>query len=182
MTVQKSDGRQKSGGKASRNGRSAELSKAPSDGQKNGNSKASRDGRSAELSAAADDSCRLQRIVTRLRLVTAPSRQNIILALENGERNVAAICQTLNNPSQPAVSHQLSLLRHGQLIESSRRGRNVFYSLTESGQAVARAFNTLGKIDMSFNRIGWKRPNGSTSRQSAKTKAGVPSRKGTESS
>ena len=124
------------------------------DSREKHNDIASRNGRSAAVSTSSDDALRIQRIVTRLRLATAPSRQNIILALENGERNVAAICEVLNNPSQPAVSHQLSLLRHGQLIESSRRGRNVFYALTKSGQAVARAFDTLGKLDRSFHRTG----------------------------
>jgi len=86
----------------------------------------------------------IHQIVTRLRLVTAPSRQKILLLLASGEHNVGDICEELGNPSQPAVSHQLSLLRHGRLIECQRRGRNVFYRLTESGQSVARAYEVLG--------------------------------------
>jgi len=88
---------------------------------------------------------RIHQIVTRLRLVTAPSRQKILLLLAQGEHNVGDICEELGNPSQPAVSHQLSLLRHGHLIECERRGRNVFYKLTDSGQAVAQAFDVLSK-------------------------------------
>jgi len=89
---------------------------------------------------------RVHQIVNKLRLVTAPSRQSILLLLAKGERNVGDICEELGNPSQPAVSHQLSLLRHGRLIESQRRGRNVYYRLTPSGQTVAAAFERLGKF------------------------------------
>ena len=51
---------------------------------------------------------RVHEIVTRLRLVTAPSRQKILMLLAEGEQNVGDICQGIENPSQPAVSHQLS--------------------------------------------------------------------------
>jgi len=90
---------------------------------------------------------RVHQIVTRLRLVTAPSRQKILMLLAQGEQNVGEICQELGNPSQPAVSHQLSLLRHGRLIESERQGRNVIYRLTDSGRAVADAFETLARFE-----------------------------------
>jgi len=101
-----------------------------------------------EDGAAAEDHSaeRVQQIVTRLRLVTAPSRQKIVLLLASGEHSVGSICEALGNPSQPAVSHQLSLLRHGRLVEANRRGRHVFYHLTEPGQSLARAFDRLGKL------------------------------------
>lgn len=98
----------------------------------------------------------IHEVVARLRLVTAPSRQSILLLLADGERKVGDICQALGNPSQPAVSHQLSLLRHGQLIESQRRGRNVYYVLTDSGKAIARVYHILAKVDMSFDGFGRK--------------------------
>ncbi len=105
-------------------------------------------GRRGTLAPEANDgvmSDRIQQIVTRLRLVTAPSRQMILLLLAEGEQSVGEICDVLNNPSQPAVSHQLSLLRHGRLVEGQRRGRKVFYQLTDSGRAVTDAFATLSE-------------------------------------
>jgi len=114
-------------------------------------------GRFPGLPASHEAMTRIQQIVTRLRLVTAPSRQSILLLLAEGEKNVGDICEALGNPSQPAVSHQLSLLRHGRLIESQRRGRHVFYVLTDSGRALARAFHVLGKVDMSPDRAGRRR-------------------------
>jgi len=89
---------------------------------------------------------KVHQIVNRLRLVTAPSRQKILLLLATGEQNVGNICEELGNPSQPAVSHQLSLLRHGRLVDCQRRGRNVYYRLTDSGQTVAQAFDRLAKF------------------------------------
>lgn len=88
---------------------------------------------------------RIRAIVERLRLVTSPTRQRILLLLAQGEQHVGRICEELEQSSQPAVSHQLSLLRHGQLIESNRRGRFVHYRLTESGQALAKVFDVLAK-------------------------------------
>jgi len=111
------------------------------------------DGRQDGQSQGGMPLAKIQQVVTRLRLVTAPSRQKIILLLAKGEQNVGNICDELGNPSQPAVSHQLSLLRHGRLIESQRRGRNVYYRLTESGQAVARAFDILAEVRAS-HRLG----------------------------
>ncbi len=90
---------------------------------------------------------RIRKIITLLKLVTAPSRQMILLLLADGEKNVGDICDGLESTSQPAVSHQLSLLRHGRLIEAVRRGRNVFYVLTEEGKNIAEAYHTLANSE-----------------------------------
>lgn len=96
---------------------------------------------------------RVHRIVGLLRLATAPSRQDLVLLLSRGEQFVGALRDALGSPSQPAVSHQLALLRHGGLIESERRGRRVFYRLTESGAAVARVLALLA-ASQAFGRDG----------------------------
>jgi len=82
-------------------------------------------------------------IVAKLRLVTAPTRLMILFLLAEHERNVGAICSELDNSSQPSVSHQLALLRHGRLIEARREGRTIVYSLTPVGQTVTDAFRKL---------------------------------------
>lgn len=110
------------------------------------NSRRSPVGASPERRDLDESLSKVHQIVNKLRLVTAPSRQSILLLLAKGEQNVGDICEELGSPSQPAVSHQLSLLRHGRLIESQRRGRNVYYRLTHSGQTVAAAFERLGKF------------------------------------
>jgi len=117
-----------------------------SDRMKSADVRGGRAGRTETFRDEDPSRSKVHQIVNRLRLVTAPSRQRILLLLASGEQNVGDICEELGNPSQPAVSHQLSLLRHGRLVECQRRGRNVYYRLTDSGQTVAQAFDRLGKF------------------------------------
>jgi DNA-binding transcriptional ArsR family regulator len=45
------------------------------------------------------------------------------------------LCEALN-PSRPAVSHHLCLLRHGGIVTSRRSGMQNFYGLTVSSQSL----------------------------------------------
>lgn len=74
-----------------------------------------------------------------LKQASDPTRLRVLLMLAEGERNVTAIVEGLGLSSQPAVSHHLSLLRHGGLIEPSRDGKFVVYGLTDKGRALAGA-------------------------------------------
>jgi DNA-binding transcriptional ArsR family regulator len=56
--------------------------------------------------------------------------------LSEGEMHVGALCSELGQ-SQPAVSHHLALMRHGNIITPRRQGKNNFYSLTETGEGLA---------------------------------------------
>lgn len=77
-----------------------------------------------------------------LKHVSDPTRLQVILLLSEGERHVGALCEQLSQ-SQPAVSHHLALLRHGNVIAPRRQGKNNFYSLTDSGTVLARVVKTL---------------------------------------
>src|SRR3954447_10717226 len=77
-----------------------------------------------------------------LKHVSDPTRLQVILILDEGERHVGALCAQLSQ-SQPAVSHHLALLRHGGIIAPRRQGKNNFYSLTEIGSALARVVKHL---------------------------------------
>src|SRR5581483_1376807 len=77
-----------------------------------------------------------------LKHVSDPTRLQVILILSEGERHVGALCAQLSQ-SQPAVSHHLALLRHGGIIAPRRQGKNNFYSLTDTGAALADVVNTL---------------------------------------
>ena len=66
-----------------------------------------------------------------------PTRLQIILLLEQGARNVGALCDELKQ-SQPAVSHHLAKMRSFGLVESNRSGKNVIYNSTELGSKLAR--------------------------------------------
>ena len=77
-----------------------------------------------------------------LKHVSDPTRLQVILILADGERHVGALCEQLSQ-SQPAVSHHLALLRHGNIIAPRRQGKNNFYSLTETGAELARVVQNL---------------------------------------
>ena len=77
-----------------------------------------------------------------LKHVSDPTRLQVILILADGERHVGALCAQLSQ-SQPAVSHHLALLRHGGIIAPRRQGKNNFYSLTPTGEDLARVVEGL---------------------------------------
>jgi DNA-binding transcriptional ArsR family regulator len=77
-----------------------------------------------------------------LKHVSDPTRLQVILILSEGERHVGALCSQLSQ-SQPAVSHHLALLRHGNIIAPRRQGKNNFYSLTDTGSELARVVKNL---------------------------------------
>jgi len=85
----------------------------------------------------------IQQVVSTLQLATAPTRMMILLLLGEREMFAGEIREALQSPSQPAVSHQLSLLRHGRLIEAQRTGRKVAYRLTDTGRLIVAAFEHL---------------------------------------
>jgi DNA-binding transcriptional ArsR family regulator len=74
-----------------------------------------------------------------LKQVSDATRLQVLLTLENGERNVGELCSDLGQMSQPAISHHLALLRHGRLIEPRRNGKNNIYSLTDTGRVLVAA-------------------------------------------
>ena len=74
-----------------------------------------------------------QRAAILLKQVSDPTRLQVILMLDEGEKHVGALCDVLSQ-SQPAVSHHLALLRHGGIIAPRRQGKNNFYALTDTGE------------------------------------------------
>lgn len=83
-----------------------------------------------------------QRAAIQLKQVSDATRLQIVMMLAEGERHVGALCESLSQ-SQPAVSHHLALLRHGGVIAPRRQGKNNFYSLTETGEALAGIVRSL---------------------------------------
>lgn len=60
-----------------------------------------------------------------------PTRVRMIKALADGEWCVSDLTQALGM-DQPAVSHQLKYLREMGLVDWTKRGRHVYYSLSDS--------------------------------------------------
>lgn len=77
-----------------------------------------------------------------LKQLSDPTRLRVVHILEQGEQSVGAICKQLAT-NQPAVSHHLSLLRHGGIVIPRRDGKSNLYSLTETGRQLATLVKTL---------------------------------------
>ena len=98
--------------------------------------------KSKATKAADQRSHQARRASILLKHVSDPTRLQVILILAEGEQHVGALCSQLSQ-SQPAVSHHLALLRHGGIIAPRRQGKNNFYSLTETGSALADVVQAL---------------------------------------
>src|SRR4051812_45246266 len=85
----------------------------------------------------------IRRVADLLKQVSDPTRLQVLMLLNDKERNVSELCADLGTQSQPAVSHHLALLRHGRLIEPRRSGKHNFYGLTEAGRELAQVVNSI---------------------------------------
>jgi len=88
-------------------------------------------------------SATVRKAAERLKQVSDPTRLQVLLLLNDQERNVSQLCEDLGSTSQPAVSHHLALLRHGQLIEPRRIGKHNVYYLTDAGRELAEIVESL---------------------------------------
>ena len=71
-----------------------------------------------------------------LKVVAEENRLRILCILKKGELCVCRIIEFLDL-SQSLVSHHLKCLRDAGLIQDSKRGLWVYYSLTEKGRRTA---------------------------------------------
>lgn len=99
--------------------------------------------KSAKAAVPARPPAEIRRVADLLKQVSDPTRLQVLMLLNEKERNVSELCADLGTQSQPAVSHHLALLRHGRLIEPRRAGKHNFYGLTEAGRELAAIVNTV---------------------------------------
>ena len=82
-------------------------------------------------------------LVQVFKLLSDETRLRVLMYLaREGELHVTALCDKLGQ-SQPAVSHHLALLRHGGIIAPRRQGKNNFYSLTGTGEELAKVVRSM---------------------------------------
>ncbi|WMJ82637.1 ArsR/SmtB family transcription factor [Oscillospiraceae bacterium LTW-04] len=75
-------------------------------------------------------------LLTQIFSIFADStRIRIICALQDDELSVNEICAALEM-SQPAISHQLRILKNARVVKCRRAGRSSFYSLDDSHVAL----------------------------------------------
>jgi DNA-binding transcriptional ArsR family regulator len=100
-------------------------------------------GSKAAAAAPARPTAEIRRVAELLKQVSDPTRLQVLILLNEKERNVTELCSDLGTQSQPAVSHHLALLRHGRLIEPRRSGKHNFYALTDAGRQLAHVVNSV---------------------------------------
>ena len=99
--------------------------------------------KSTKAAAPTRPSADIRRVADLLKQVSDPTRLQVLMLLNEKERNVSELCADLGTQSQPAVSHHLALLRHGRLIEPRRSCKHNFYGLTEAGRELAEVVITV---------------------------------------
>ena len=97
----------------------------------------------SKAAAGARSASEIRRVADLLKQVSDPTRLQVLMLLNEKERNVSELCSDLGTQSQPAVSHHLALLRHGRLIEPRRSGKHNFYGLTDAGRELAKVVNSV---------------------------------------
>ncbi|MBE3070107.1 MAG: winged helix-turn-helix transcriptional regulator [Planctomycetes bacterium] len=76
-------------------------------------------------------------------LLSDGTRLGILSLLAKGPKNVTALCEALGM-KQPMVSHHLTLLRMGRLVNGVRQGRAVVYATDKAAlRALASALAKL---------------------------------------
>ena len=73
----------------------------------------------------------MEDVIKIMRLLADPTRLRMITMLQTGEINVSSLCKRLSL-AQPTVSHHLGLLRVMGLVNTRRKGKQVFYSLNSN--------------------------------------------------
>lgn len=72
----------------------------------------------------------LEKVSDFFKILSDKTRIKIIWALDESEMcvcDIAVIC----NMTKSAISHQLAILKKGNLVKSRREGKEVFYSLKD---------------------------------------------------
>jgi len=103
--------------------------------------------RSTESTSGEQRLKRLRQTSSHLKQVSDPNRMRIVLMLADGARSFGSICEALSG-SPSMVGQRLALLRNSGVVLSQRRGKHVFYSLTEIGEELARVAKKV---------TGWQR-------------------------
>lgn len=79
---------------------------------------------------SGNQNIKVEKVSQLFKVLSDPTRLNILLYLKDGEKNVTSISQFVQM-EQSAVSHQLRLLRENHVVKSRREGKTILYSLDD---------------------------------------------------
>jgi DNA-binding transcriptional ArsR family regulator len=72
----------------------------------------------------------LERIAERFKVLSETVRLQLLIALEDGERNVSELVEATGK-SQTNVSRQLQVLTHAGVLSRQKRGVSVYYRIVD---------------------------------------------------
>jgi len=81
--------------------------------------------------AAAIDTVACERAAAIFRALGDPQRLRILVMLEDSERCVSELCQSLDD-NMPAISQRLRLLKSERVVRSRRDGKHIYYALADN--------------------------------------------------
>ena len=81
-------------------------------------------------------------ITETLQLVGEPNRLKLLCLLRQRAHCVCEIMLHFDM-SQSLISHHLADLRHADLVQSQKNGRQVIYSLTDRGQKLTKSIFSI---------------------------------------
>lgn len=84
----------------------------------------------ASVKAHLLDEAAATRLADLFKALADPTRVRIIGLLAHTELCVGDLCRILDM-SQPAISHQLRVLRNLRMVRARKEGRHVFYTLDD---------------------------------------------------
>ena len=93
-------------------------------------------------SSTTKEGQQVETLYSILKIVAEPSRLKLLCILHQGKHCVCEIMEHVDF-SQSLVSHHLSDLRKIGAVNDQKKGRRVYYSLTEKGKHIT---NTLFQI------------------------------------
>ncbi|EEP28198.1 MULTISPECIES: ArsR/SmtB family transcription factor [Shuttleworthella] len=73
----------------------------------------------------------LLRLAELFKIFGDATRIRILCALSEGEICVSDLAETLSM-TQPAISHQLRILKNTRLVKARRDGKQIYYSLADA--------------------------------------------------
>ena len=93
-----------------------------------------------------------EEVVAALKAAAEPTRLRILLLLSGGEFSVKDLTRVLGQ-SQPRISRHLKLLHEAGLIERSREGSWVYFTLGTGAAAAVLARGLVAQVDLSDGAV-----------------------------
>lgn len=84
----------------------------------------------------------IRKLAPLLKLVSEESRLRLLCVLDKGSHCVCELMEHVNM-SQSLVSHHLRDLKDAGIVQDEKKGKKVYYALTEIGKNITQSLLTM---------------------------------------